>query len=151
MENLNFKEVFENLDKAVAILNCDNKIIFANKRFLEYTNKSNLAELNKFFENKLSENQSTIIIAENEYKYTKVEKERYTYLYLDLVNDQFEKIYSDFISTVSHELRTPLTSIRGFADTMLMSFDKLDKNQIEKFLTICKIPLAANNTTAPTT
>ena len=32
----------------------------------------------------------------------------------------------DFISTVSHELRTPLTSIRGFAQTMLSSWDLLD-------------------------
>lgn len=42
----------------------------------------------------------------------------------------------DFISTVSHELRTPLTSIRGFAQTMLSSWDKLDDNSKKKFLTI---------------
>ena len=34
----------------------------------------------------------------------------------------------DFISTVSHELRTPLTSIRGFAQTMLSSWDKPDED-----------------------
>lgn len=37
-----------------------------------------------------------------------------------------DKDYEDFISTVSHELRTPLTSIRGFSQTMLASWDKLD-------------------------
>ena len=42
----------------------------------------------------------------------------------------------DFISTVSHELRTPLTSIRGFAQTMLSSWDKIDDNSKKKFLEI---------------
>ena len=42
----------------------------------------------------------------------------------------------DFISTVSHELRTPLTSIRGFAQTMLTSWDRLDDAAKKKFLTI---------------
>lgn len=44
--------------------------------------------------------------------------------------------YEDFISTVSHELRTPLTSIRGFSQTMLASWDKLDDNSKRKFLKI---------------
>ena len=48
------------------------------------------------------------------------------------------KKQDDFVATVSHELRTPLTSIRGFADTMLMSYEKLDSLQIQKFLTIIK-------------
>lgn len=42
----------------------------------------------------------------------------------------------DFISTVSHELRTPLTSIRGFSQTMLNSWDKLDDENKKKFLKI---------------
>ena len=44
--------------------------------------------------------------------------------------------YEDFISTVSHELRTPLTSIRGFSQTMLSSWDKLDEESKKKFLSI---------------
>lgn len=44
--------------------------------------------------------------------------------------------YDDFISTVSHELRTPLTSIRGFSQTMLASWDKLDDDSKKKFLQI---------------
>ena len=44
--------------------------------------------------------------------------------------------YEDFISTVSHELRTPLTSIRGFSQTMLSSWDKLDDTSKKKFLQI---------------
>lgn len=46
------------------------------------------------------------------------------------------KNYEDFISTVSHELRTPLTSIRGFSQTMLASWDKLDDESKKKFLKI---------------
>lgn len=51
-----------------------------------------------------------------------------------MVND--EKQQEDFISTVSHELRTPLTSIRGFAQTMLASWDKLDDESKKKFIQI---------------
>lgn len=46
------------------------------------------------------------------------------------------KRQEDFISTVSHELRTPLTSIRGFAQTMLSSWDALDDESKKKFLQI---------------
>lgn len=42
----------------------------------------------------------------------------------------------DFISTVSHELRTPLTSIKGFSETMLNSWEKLDDENKKKFLKI---------------
>ena len=44
--------------------------------------------------------------------------------------------YEDFISTVSHVLRTPLTSIRGFSQTMLASWEKLDDDNKKKFLNI---------------
>lgn len=47
-----------------------------------------------------------------------------------------EQNYEDFISTVSHELRTPLTSIRGFSQTMLASWDRLDDESKKKFLKI---------------
>jgi len=50
--------------------------------------------------------------------------------------DNIEKNYEDFISTVSHELRTPLTSIRGFSQTILASWDKLDDESKKKFLKI---------------
>ncbi|MDX1917575.1 MAG: ATP-binding protein [Candidatus Caenarcaniphilales bacterium] len=44
----------------------------------------------------------------------------------------------DFVSTVSHELRTPLTSIRGFAETMLQSGDRLNEESKKRFLQIIK-------------
>ena len=45
-------------------------------------------------------------------------------------------IHEEFISTVSHELRTPLTSIRGFSQTLLNSWDKIDEDSKKKFITI---------------
>ena len=77
--------------------------------------------------------------------------------------DNSEQNYEDFISTVSHELRTPLTSIRGFSQTMLSSWEKLDDdskkkfikiieqqsnrliNLVENMLTVSKIQSAGNN------
>ena len=56
----------------------------------------------------------------------------------DEANKTLEQAYSDFISTVSHELRTPLTSIRGFADTLLTSYDRITPAQRNKFLNIIK-------------
>ena len=47
-----------------------------------------------------------------------------------------EKYQEDFISTVSHEMGTPLTSIRGFSQTMLNSWDKLDDGSKKRFLKI---------------
>ena len=45
-------------------------------------------------------------------------------------------IQDEFISTVSHELRTPLTSIRGFSQTLLNSWDKIDEENKKKFVSI---------------
>ena len=45
-------------------------------------------------------------------------------------------IQNEFISTVSHEMRTPLTSIRGFSQTLLNSWDKLDEESKKKFVKI---------------
>ena len=45
-------------------------------------------------------------------------------------------IQDEFISTVSHEMRTPLTSIRGFSQTLLNSWDKLDEETKKKFIQI---------------
>ena len=45
-------------------------------------------------------------------------------------------IQDEFISTVSHEMRTPLTSIRGFSQTLLNSWDKIDDENKKKFIKI---------------
>lgn len=45
-------------------------------------------------------------------------------------------IQDEFISTVSHEMRTPLTSIRGFSQTLLNSWDRIDDDNKKKFIKI---------------
>ena len=45
-------------------------------------------------------------------------------------------LQDEIISTVSHEMRTPLTSIRGFSQTLLSSWDKLDEENKKKFIKI---------------
>lgn len=45
-------------------------------------------------------------------------------------------IQDEFISTVSHEMRTPLTSIRGFSQTLLSSWDKIDEESKKRFVKI---------------
>ena len=45
-------------------------------------------------------------------------------------------IKEEFISTLSHEIRTPLTSIKGFSQTMLNSWEKLDDEKKKEFLKI---------------
>ena len=45
-------------------------------------------------------------------------------------------IKDEFISTLSHEIRTPLTSIKGFCQTLLSSWDKLEDDKKKEFLNI---------------
>lgn len=52
------------------------------------------------------------------------------------VKQMDKTIQDEFISTVSHELRTPLTSIRGFSQTLLNSWDKIDDENKKKFIKI---------------
>jgi signal transduction histidine kinase len=49
-----------------------------------------------------------------------------------------QQAQTEFVSTVSHELRTPLTSIKGFADTILRTGDRLDSAQQRRFVGIIK-------------
>lgn len=45
-------------------------------------------------------------------------------------------LQDEIISTVSHEMRTPLTSIRGFSQTLLNSWDRIDDESKKKFVKI---------------
>ncbi len=113
MDNF-FKEILTNIDLPIGITNEKGEIIFCNTPF----NKLTDAQKKELASKELSlENQKFILLTEK---------------------SSNTQAHQDFISTVSHELRTPLTSIRGFADTMLMSADKLSKDQQNKFLTIIR-------------
>jgi len=39
---------------------------------------------------------------------------------------ELDQLRNDFVSTVSHELRTPLTGIKGFADTLLTYWERMN-------------------------
>lgn len=52
------------------------------------------------------------------------------------ITEKLMNIQDEFIATVSHEMRTPLTSIRGFSQTLLSSWDKLDDESKKKFVNI---------------
>lgn len=135
---IDFKNIVEKLESPVLVTDFDNKIIYANTVFSSLFNTNCEMLLGRSLLDFWPDSQDTVVIKDYTYKIAKYDDEYYSYYYLNVADSRMEKIYSDFISTVSHELRTPLTSIRGFADTMLMSYDKLDKSQIQKFLTIIK-------------
>lgn len=40
-----------------------------------------------------------------------------------------DRLKSEFLAMVSHELRTPLTAAKGFVDTVLLHWDKLDEDR----------------------
>jgi len=138
MEQINFKNIVDNMNAVVLVANAEDKIVFANKYFCSLFNTDCKTLFGKNVSEFITKKTDTISIKEYTYKVSVCSDLNFSYYYLTVIDNQMEKVYSDFISTVSHELRTPLTSIRGFADTMLMSFDKLDSLQIQKFLTIIK-------------
>lgn len=138
MEKISFENILDNIDTAVIAADYDNKILWANHKFCALFT-TNCTKLKKhIIYDFLPDNSDSIVIKDTTYKISKIDDAQCSYFYLSAQNNDMEHIYSDFISTVSHELRTPLTSIRGFADTMLASYDRLDSQQIQKFLTIIK-------------
>jgi signal transduction histidine kinase len=48
------------------------------------------------------------------------------------------EIKNEFVSMVSHELRTPLTSISGFTDMLKQSWQDLDPDEVDEFLSIMR-------------
>ena len=64
-------------------------------------------------------------------------KSHVTIVYIVQANT-VQQAQTEFVSTVSHELRTPLTSIKGFADTILRSGDRIDAVQQKRFIGIIK-------------
>ena len=48
--------------------------------------------------------------------------------------EELDQLRTDFVSTVSHELRTPLTGIKGFTETLLTYWDRLDDERKHHYL-----------------
>jgi phosphoserine phosphatase RsbU/P len=47
---------------------------------------------------------------------------------------ELDQLRTDFVSTVSHELRTPLTGIKGFTETLLTYWTRLDDERRHHYL-----------------
>lgn len=127
---VDFEKILDNLDDPIAVYDKNGTILHSNGAF----------DILNTDINALSSLKDKGIVRLNDSDYT-VQKKQCDDVMLLLLKKEpkgLDETYSDFISTVSHELRTPLTSIRGFADTMLFSFDKLENTQIQKFLAIIK-------------
>ncbi len=105
-----YKKILENLDLPLCLSDSKGEVLYASSKYNEAEGQKSIREI-------------------------EIEGEKYSLI--TIVNAE-NQAHQDFISTVSHELRTPLTSIRGFADTMIMSSDKLSKEQTNKFLTIIR-------------
>jgi signal transduction histidine kinase len=45
-----------------------------------------------------------------------------------------DRLKSEFLGLVSHELRTPLTAAKGFVDTVILQWDRLDDDQRRELL-----------------
>ncbi|HLF70391.1 MAG TPA: ATP-binding protein [Actinomycetota bacterium] len=52
--------------------------------------------------------------------------------------EELERVRSDFIASVSHELRTPATVIKGFAATLMQSWDRLSDEERRSFVEIIR-------------
>lgn len=48
--------------------------------------------------------------------------------------EDLDQLRADFVSTVSHELRTPLTGIKGFTETLLTYWSRLDDERKHHYL-----------------
>lgn len=48
--------------------------------------------------------------------------------------EELDQLRADFVSTVSHELRTPLTGIKGFTETLLNYWTRLDDERKHHYL-----------------
>lgn len=162
-----YENIINNLPEGLAVCNVDQNIIAANKNFEKLTgfSKEELLGKNISFFIKSSNAcchkcaQEATLLENNKSKshylgeltekdgeiscvrinFSKTKDDQTIYLIIPLTDVAFlNKAHIDFVSTVSHELRTPLTSIKGFAETLLGSGDRLSTDQQKKFLNIIK-------------
>ena len=157
-----YKNIMNNLPEGMAVCDADQNIIDVNKNFERLTGffKKDLTgknisvlikntgtncdncsqEENKsksYYIGELIDRDNRSICVRITFSITKDDK--IIYLIIPLADVAFlNRAHIDFVSTVSHELRTPLTSIKGFADTLLSSGNRLSADQQKRFLGIIK-------------
>lgn len=161
-----YKNIIENFPEGIAVCDAENNIIDVNKNFEILTGFSKQDILNKKISEFIARSKSSCkceeeasIVEGNKPKsyylgelkdkagdstcirinYSITRDGKTIYLIIPVADVAFlNQAHIDFVSTVSHELRTPLTSIKGFADTLILSGGKLTAEQQNKFLNIIK-------------
>lgn len=162
-----YKNILNNLSEGVAVCNFDQNIVYVNKIFENLTGFSkeilsgkNISDFLKNTQTDCGECSQEISLQENKklksyyigeltdkngqltcvrINFSITKDDKTVYLIIPLEDPAcLNRAHIDFVSTVSHELRTPLTSIKGFADTLLCSGDKLSIEQQKRFLSIIK-------------
>jgi two-component system phosphate regulon sensor histidine kinase PhoR len=162
-----YKEILNDLPEGIIVCDSENKILEINKNFEKisgYTKKElygkNLLDIlkpsrgacsvdeieldqeddqaaNLFQLGELNQKNGHILCIRINHAITN--NKIITYLIIPFSNIAFlNQAHIDFVSTVSHELRTPLTSIKGFADTLISSGNRLNQDQQLKFIGIIK-------------
>lgn len=167
LESNFYRNIFENLPEGVVICDADQNVTDINKNFERLTGyerdevigknisnflrssktscekcseKAGLLEDNQpksYYLGELIDKEDNLTCVRINFSITKDGKT--LYLVIPLADVAFlNHAHIDFVSTVSHELRTPLTSIKGFAETLITSGEKLNDEQKKRFLNIIK-------------
>ena len=157
-----YKNIMNNLPEGMAVCDADQNIIDVNKNFERLTGflredllgknisvfiKSTKTRCDNYLQEdyntksyyigELLDKDDRLTCVRINFSITKDDK--VIYLIIPLADVAFlNRAHIDFVSTVSHELRTPLTSIKGFADTLLSSGNRLSADQQKRFLGIIK-------------
>jgi len=167
LENEFYKNIFENMPEGIAVCDFEGNIVDVNNNFEKLTGfpKEDMAGkdfslfvkstkacchkcaqeamipedgvLKSYYIGELKDKDEKLTCVR--INFSKTNDDKTIYLIIPLADVAFlDRAHIDFVSTVSHELRTPLTSIKGFADTLLSSGNRLTAEQQKRFLGIIK-------------